>query len=128
MWTHEAQPQLCGCTNMKFSTVKELTSGADNTTITVPNGYDIVINYLYLKNRATANGDVDVTWVSDGTPISFISGKSVASKEVIEFGASESAYFIMKEGDTLVVTPTNGDFVTIASFELVTATPRLNLD
>jgi len=113
---------------MKFSTVKELTSGIDNTTITVPNGYDIVVTYLYLKNRATANGDIDVTWVSDGTPISFISGKSVASKEIVEFGVPEGAYFIMKEGDTLVITPANGDFVTIASFELVTATPRLNLD
>ena len=113
--------------NMKFSKVIELTPAVSNTTLTTPTGYDVVINYLYLKNRSNNTADVDVTWISEGTPISFISGKSVASKEILDFGGPPNQYFIMKEGDSLTVTPASGDFVTIVSFELVPATPRINV-
>ena len=65
-----------------------------------------------------------------GLTIDFLSDKKIFRKiadEFLEFGGQQGEFLVAKEGDTITLTPEAGStFVSIISFELVTATPRLN--
>ena len=112
---------------MKYSHGNELTAGTDNTIITVPAGCDLIVTYLYIKNKGSGSKDIDATWNHSGSSTEFIKGKGLNAKETLTFGGEAGAFLVMKEGDTLVLTPeTNSEFVSILSFELLPATPRLH--
>lgn len=112
---------------MKFSHGDNLTAGTSNTILTAPSGYDAIVTYLFISNTTGSTKSISAKWVHSGVDIDFLSAKSLASKELLTFGGPEGAFLVMKEGDTLSLTPEAGStFVTIVSFELVPATPRLN--
>jgi len=113
---------------MKYSKIVELTAGSDNTLLMVPSGYDYVVTYLYLKNRGDSASDVSAHFVTEGNSVAFLIGKNITEKEVLDFGGLAGTFIVMKEGDSLVITPSEGsDFVFLASFEAVQATPRVNV-
>ena len=112
---------------MKFSHGDALTAGSSNTILDVPTGYDAIVTYLFISNTTGSSKSIDARWVHGSTNIDFLSGKNVGSKEILEFGGQYGEFLIAKEGDTLSLTPESGStFVSIISFELITATPRLN--
>ncbi len=112
---------------MKYSHGDELTAGTDNTIITVPAGCDLIVTYLYIKNKGAGSKDIDATWNHSGSSTEFMKGKGLNAKEILTFGGEAGAFLVMKEGDTLVLTPeASSEFVSLLSFELLPATPRLN--
>ena len=112
---------------MKFSHGDALTAGSANTILDVPAGYDAIVTYLFISNTTGSSKNLDAKWVHNGVDIDFLSGKNVGSGEFLEFGGQYGEFLVAKEGDTLSLTPESGStFVSIISFELVTATPRLN--
>ena len=112
---------------MKFSHGDALTAGSANTILNVPNGYDAVVTYLFISNTGGSTKSISAKWVHNGVDINFLGGKSVNSDSFLEFGGQYGEFLVAKEGDTLTLTPEAGStFVSIISFELVTATPRLN--
>ena len=112
---------------MKFSHGDALTAGSSNTILDVPTGYDAIVTYLFISNTTGSSKSIDARWVHGGTNIDFLSGKNVGSKEFLKFGGQYGEFLVAKEGDTLSLTPETGStFVSIISFELITATPRLN--
>ena len=111
---------------MKFSHGDALTAGSANHILEVPAGYDAVVTYLFISNTGS-NKSIDAKWVHNGTDINFIAGKNVSADEFLEFVGQHGEFLVAKEGDTITLTPESGStFVSIISFELVTATPRLN--
>ena len=111
---------------MKFSHGDALTAGSANTILDVPDGYDAVVTYLFVSNTG-ATKNIDAKWTHSGVDIDFLAGKNVNGGEFLEFGGQYGEFLVAKEGDTLVLTPEAGStFVSIISFELVPATPRLN--
>jgi len=111
---------------MKFSHGDALTAGSDNHILEVPTGYYAIVTYLFISNTGS-NKSIDAKWVHSGTDIDFLAGKNVSAGEFLEFGGQFGEFLIAKEGDTLTLTPESGStFVSIISFELIPATPRLN--
>ena len=112
---------------MKFSHGDALTAGSANHILAVPAGYDAIVTYLFISNTTGSSKSLSAKWVHSGVDIDFLSGKNVGSGEFLEFGGQFGEFLVAKEGDTLSLTPESGStFVSIISFELVTATPRLN--
>lgn len=112
---------------MKFSHGAALTAGTANTILTAPTGYDAIVSYLFISNTTGSTKSISAKWVHSGVDIDFLSSKNLNAAEILDFGGPEGAFLVMKEGDTMVLTPEAAStFVTIISFELVPATPRLN--
>ena len=111
---------------MKFSHGDALTAGSANHILEVPTGYDAIVTYLFISNTGS-NKSISAKWVHNGVDINFIAGKNVGADEFLEFGGDSGEFLVAKEGDTITLTPESGStFVSIISFELITATPRLN--
>ena len=111
---------------MKFSHGDALTAGSANHILEVPTGYDAIVTYLFISNTGN-NKSISAKWVHNGVDINFIAGKNVGADEFLEFGGDSGEFLVAKEGDTITLTPESGStFVSIISFELITATPRLN--
>ena len=111
---------------MKFSHGDALTAGSANHILEVPTGYDAIVTYLFISNTGN-NKSISAKWVHNGVDINFIAGKNVGADEFLEFGGDSGEFLVGKEGDTITLTPESGStFVSIISFELITATPRLN--
>ena len=112
---------------MKFSHGDALTAGSANTILDVPSGYDAIVTYLFISNTTGSSKSLDAKWTHGGVDIDFLAGKNVGSGEFLEFGGQYGEFLVAKEGDTLEITPEAGStFVSIVSFELIPATPRLN--
>lgn len=112
---------------MKFSHGDALTAGSANHILTVPSGYDAVVTYLFISNTTGSSKSLSAKWVHSGVDIDFLASKNVGAGDFLEFGGQYGEFLVAKEGDTLTLTPEAGStFVSIISFELVTATPRLN--
>jgi hypothetical protein len=112
---------------MKFSHGDALTAGSANTILDVPAGYDAVVTYLFISNTTGSSKSIDARWTHGAVNIDFLAGKNVGSGDFLEFGGQYGEFLVAKEGDTIILTPESAStFVSIISFELVTATPRLN--
>jgi len=111
---------------MKFSHGDELTAGSANHILEVPAGYDAIVTYLFISNTGSTKS-ISAKWVHSGVDIDFIAGKNVSADDFLEFGGQHGKFLVAKEGDTVTLTPEAGStFVSIISFDLVPATPRLN--
>ncbi len=112
---------------MKFSHGDALTAGSANHILTVPSGYDAIVTYLFISNTGSNNKNISAKWVHGGVDIDFMAGKNVHADEFLEFGGQHGEFLVAKEGDTITLTPEAGStFVSIISFDLIPATPRLN--
>ena len=112
---------------MKFSHGDALTAGSANTILDVPAGYDAIVTYLFISNTTGSSKSIEARWVHNSVNIDFLAGKNVGSGEFLEFGGEFGECLVGREGDTLPLTPEAAStFVSIISFELVPATPRLN--
>jgi hypothetical protein len=111
---------------MRFSHGDTLTAGSPNHILAVPAGYDAIVTYLLISNTGS-NKNISAKWVHGGVDINFIAGKNVNADEFLEFGGQSGEFLVAKEGDTITLTPEAGStFVSIISFVLMPATPRLN--
>ena len=95
-----------------------LTAATPTTIYTVPNGYFVKWNLMYLFNNTGATKTISVYWhdSSDSADIYVFNG-SVSSKEYVRMDGG--AYVVLEEGDTVVMTSETGStFSTICTFEL----------
>lgn len=102
---------------MKHSVGKNLTSGVANTIITVPTGYHAIVTMLFVASTAT-NGSYSATWVHDGTSFPFQGTKNLNAGSYDSFGGPYGHFLLMKDGDSLVVTPTASGYTALVSFDL----------
>jgi hypothetical protein len=105
-------------------TVKALidTSGGDvtdQTIFTVPTGYNAIVTMWFQVNISGSTGTYSSHWNSGGVAYPFMSAKSLASGEHIEFGGNDM-WIVMDAGDTFDVSAPSGHDTTIfVSYQLV---------
>ena len=104
---------------MYYSTGTNLTAGVPNTILTVPKGHHAKVTMLFLANVGGSTAGVAGYWDNQGTVIPFQGDTSVGAGTRLEFGGQYGYFLIMKDGDSLVITPDSGStFTSLISFEL----------
>lgn len=102
-----------------LSVGKNLTAGASNLIYTVPEGYQVRWNLMYLHNAGGSTSTITVTWYdkSENTTIVVFDSLSLQSKDY--FKLDGGAYVVLEEGDTITITPAAGSqFYAICTFVL----------
>lgn len=96
-----------------------LVAGTLTTAYTVPRGYYVKWNLMYMFNGSGSTKTVTVYWhdSSTNTDIYVLSNNTVNSKEYVRLDGG--AYVILEEGDTVMMQSEAGStFSTICTFEL----------
>ncbi len=100
---------------------------ADNvitTILTIPNGYVIYINYVYVANHGGSTNNVDLKWTnsSDVDQMYLFDGTSINSgnKEILG-GQSEAPIFVLHNGDIVKAqaSQASGNVEVALTFKLV---------
>lgn len=102
-----------------LSVGKNLTAGTGNLIYTVPDGYQVRWNLMYLHNGGGNTKTITVAWydASANTTINVFDAFSLASKDY--FKMDGGAYVVMEAGDTITMTPeASSTFYTICTFVL----------
>lgn len=103
----------------KLSVGKNLTAGSGNLVYTVPDGYQVQWNLLYLHNGGGNTKSITVAWydASANATINVFDEFSLASKDYFKFDGG--AYVVLEAGDTITITPEAGSsFYSICTFVL----------
>ena len=101
-----------------YSVGKNLTAGVENTIFTVPTGYEAKVTMLFVANRTGSTSSYSASWVN-GSTITFQGNKSLNDGDYDQFGGNYGIFLLMREGDSLRITPAAGStFTAIASFTL----------
>ena len=101
-----------------YSVGKNLTAGVANTMFTVPTGYEANVTMLFVANRTGSTSNYSASWVN-GSTITFQENKSLNDGDYDQFGGNYGLFLLMREGDSLRITPAAGStFTAIASFTL----------
>lgn len=104
---------------MYYSVGKNLTAGVANTLFVVPDGHHAKVTMLFIANAGGSTASVSASWVETSATITFQGDKSVGAGEVLQFGGEFGYFLIMKDGESLTVTPAAGStFTALVSFDL----------
>lgn len=95
-----------------------LTAATLTTVYTVPTGYFVKWNLMYLFNNTGATKTITVYWHDKSAAADiYVFNGSVNSKEYVRMDGG--AYVVLEEGDTVMMTSETGStFSTICTFEL----------
>jgi len=87
---------------MYYTKHATLTDNTLTTILTIPNGYVVYINYVYVANHGGSTNSVDLKWTnsSDVDQMYLLDGTSIGSgnKEILG-GQSEAPIFVLHNGD-----------------------------
>jgi len=103
----------------RLSVGKNLTAGTSNLIYTVPAGYQVQWNLLYLHNGGGNTKSITVSWydASTNTTINIFDAFTLASKDYFKFDGG--AYVVLEAGDTITITPeASSSFYSICTFVL----------
>ena len=103
----------------RLSVGKNITAGTSNLIYTVPAGYQVQWNLLYLHNGGGNTKSITVSWydASENTTINIFDAYSLASKDYFKFDGG--AYVVLEAGDTISITPeASSTFYAICTFVL----------
>jgi hypothetical protein len=102
-----------------LSVGKNLTAGSSNLMYTVPTGYQVQWNLMYLHNGGGNTKSITVSWYdsSTATTINIFDDYSLSSKDYFKFDGG--AYVVLEAGDTISITPEAAStFYAICTFVL----------
>jgi len=87
----------------RLSVGKNLTAGTSNLIYTVPAGYQVQWNLLYLHNGGGNTKSITVSWydASTNTTINIFDAFTLASKDYFKFDGG--AYVVLEAGDTITI-------------------------
>lgn len=87
----------------------------------VPDGFLIIITYVFVANHGGSPNNIDLFWTEGGTPQVYIfDGKQVPAADNVSLGGqSDSGLFVLHEGET-VKTQANsaGNMEVVVTFKL----------
>ena len=101
-----------------------LTDNVITNILTIPNGYVIYINYVYVANHGGSTNSVDLKWTnsSDVDQMYLFDGTSINSgnKEILG-GQSEAPIFVLHNGDIVKAqaSQASGNVEVALTFKLV---------
>ena len=87
---------------MYYTKHATLTDNVETPILTIPNGYVVYVNYIFVANHGTAANNLDLKWTngSNVDQLYLFDGTSIAggSKETLG-GQSEAPIFVLHNGD-----------------------------
>lgn len=108
---------------MKQTVGRNLTAGVQNTLFVVPNGYHCVVTMLRISNVGGSTAGVTAGWVHEGTTFIFqgLTVSGLSKGDSLTFGGPYGHFLLMRDGDSIVVTPDAGSsFTALVSFDMET--------
>ena len=103
-----------------------ITNTDETSVFTIPNGYVVYINYIYVANHGGSTNSVDLWWETDGVDqMYFFDGTSIGggNREILG-GQSEAPIFVLHNGDTVKAqASSSGDIEIAFTFKLVEQAP-----
>ncbi len=103
-----------------------ITNTDETSVFTIPNGYVVYINYIYVANHGGSTNSVDLWWETGGVDqMYFFDGTSIGGgdREILG-GQSEAPIFVLHNGDTVKVqASSSGDIEIAFTFKLVEQAP-----
>jgi hypothetical protein len=104
---------------MYYSIGKNLTAGTANTLFVVPTGHHAKVSMLFIANAGGSTAGVSALWAETDGDLPFQGAKSVGAGDVLQFGGEYGYFLILKDGESISVTPEAGStFTALVSFEL----------
>ena len=109
---------------MYYTKHATLTDNTPTTLLTIPNGYVVYINYVYVANHDTAANSLDLKWTnsSDVDQLYLFDGTSIGggNKETLG-GQSEAPIFVLHNGDIVKAqaSQASGNMEVAITFKLV---------
>ena len=101
-----------------------LTNNVEAQILTIPNGYVVYINYVFVANHGTAANNLDLKWTnsSDVDQLYLFDGTSIAggAKETLG-GQSDAPIFVLHNGDIVKAqaSQATGNMEVAITFKLV---------
>jgi len=101
-----------------------LTNNTLTTLFTIPNGYVVYINYVYVANHGGATNSVDLKWTNSSNvdQVYIFDGTNITSgnKEILG-GQSEAPIFVLHNGDIVKAqaSQATGNMEVAITFKLV---------
>ncbi len=103
-----------------------ITNTDETSVFTIPNGYVVYINYIYVANHGGSTNNVDLWWETGGVDqMYFFDGTSIngGNREILG-GQSEAPIFVLHNGDTVKAQASlSGDIEIAFTFKLVEQAP-----
>jgi len=103
-----------------------ITNTNETSVFTIPNGYVVYINYIYVANHGGSTNNVDLWWETGGVDqMYFFDGTSIngGNREILG-GQSEAPIFVLHNGDTVKAQASSSGNIEIAfTFKLVEQAP-----
>ena len=103
-----------------------ITNTDETSVFTIPNGYVVYINYIYVANHGGSTNNVDLWWETGGVDqMYFFDGTSISggNREILG-GQSEAPIFVLHNGDTVKAqASSSGDIEIAFTFKLVEQAP-----
>ena len=103
-----------------------ITNTDETSVFTIPNGYVVYINYIYVANHGGSTNNVDLWWETGGVDqMYFFDGTSIngGNREILG-GQSEAPIFVLHNGDTVKAQASSSGNIEIAfTFKLVEQAP-----
>ena len=103
-----------------------ITNTDETPVFTIPNGYVVYINYIYVANHGGSTNNVDLWWETGGVDqMYFFDGTSIngGNREILG-GQSEAPIFVLHNGDTVKAQASSSGNIEIAfTFKLVEQAP-----
>lgn len=89
---------------MYYTKHATLTDNALTTLLTIPSGYVVYINYVYVANHGNSTNSVDLKWTNSSNvdQVYIFDGTSITSgsKEILG-GQSEAPIFVLNNGEVV---------------------------
>jgi len=99
-----------------------ITNTDETSVFTIPNGYVVYINYIYVANHGGSTNSIDLWWETGGVDqMYFFDGTSIGggNKEILG-GQSEAPIFVLHNGDTVKAqASSSGDIEIAFTFKLM---------
>tara|TARA_S200002703_G_scaffold131366_1_gene118888 strand:+ start:304 stop:660 length:357 start_codon:yes stop_codon:yes gene_type:complete len=115
---------------MFFTQHKTLTDDAETTVLTIPNGFLLHINYIFVANHGGSTNSIDLWWENSAgvDQMYFFDGTSInaGNKEILG-GQSETPIFVLHQGEVVKAkAASSGDIEVAFTFNLVNQPSFLN--
>ena len=113
---------------MLYTKHTNLTDATETTLFTVPSGFHVIINYIFIANHATAAKTASVHFAeSDGSNrVDIYDAESVGGGDRLTLGNGGGPMFVLHENEVVKVqTEASSDMEFAVTFDLLEMAPAL---
>lgn len=105
---------------MLYTKHVELTTTAETTLFTVPDGYHAIIHYIFIANHGGSANDASLWYINGSDRVDIFDGTSITGGAKETLGNGGGPLFVLHEGEAVKAqTGSAGDVEFAVTFDLV---------